>query len=97
MRSEKVWNKSRSKLFLIVIFHFSLVKATVNALRLCELRKDCFTAFFLVAYLAISKTSRRSKTLKGSQRMGGGQNSLKNLRASPFYTVRIYQMRPLLA
>jgi hypothetical protein len=30
------------------------------------------------------KTSGRWNTLKGSQRMGGGQNSLKNLRASPF-------------
>ncbi len=52
---------------MIVIFHFSLVKATMNAPRLCELRKDCFTALRfvtmynefspmtseLVAYLAI--------------------------------------------
>jgi hypothetical protein len=29
------------KLLLIVIFHYSLVKAAVNALQLCILCKDC--------------------------------------------------------
>ncbi len=31
-----------NKLFFIVIFHFSLVKATMNAPHLCKLRKDYF-------------------------------------------------------
>jgi hypothetical protein len=35
--------KLRNKLLLIVIFHFLLVKATMNVLHLCKLRKDCFT------------------------------------------------------
>jgi hypothetical protein len=35
----QLWNK----LFLIVIFHFLLVKAAIHALRLCKLRKDCLT------------------------------------------------------
>jgi hypothetical protein len=33
----------RNKKILIVIFHFSLVKATMNAPHLCKLRKDCLT------------------------------------------------------
>jgi hypothetical protein len=33
----------RNKNFLIIIFHFSLVKATMNALHLFKLRKDCLT------------------------------------------------------
>jgi hypothetical protein len=32
-----------NKLFLIVIFHFSLVKAPMNAPHLCKLRNDCLT------------------------------------------------------
>ena len=31
----------RNKLFLIVINRFSLVKAAMNALRVCKLRKNC--------------------------------------------------------
>jgi hypothetical protein len=33
----------RIKLFLIVIYCFSLVKAAMNAPRLCKLCKDCLT------------------------------------------------------
>ncbi len=29
------------------------------------------------------------------KRMGGGQNSLKNLRAFPLTVIKIYQMRPV--
>jgi hypothetical protein len=45
MRDEKfgVNCQFRVKLFLIFIFHFLLVKARINALHLCKLRKDCLT------------------------------------------------------
>jgi hypothetical protein len=33
----------RNKHFFIVIHRYSLVKAAMNALHLCKLRKDCFT------------------------------------------------------
>jgi hypothetical protein len=33
----------RNKLFLVVINHFSLVEAAVNAARVCKLRKNCLT------------------------------------------------------
>jgi hypothetical protein len=33
----------RDKLFLIVINRFPLVKAAMNALRICKLRKNCLT------------------------------------------------------
>jgi hypothetical protein len=34
----------RKKLFLIVIYRFSLVKAAVNAPRVCKFRKNCLTS-----------------------------------------------------
>jgi hypothetical protein len=33
----------RVKLFLIVLYRFSLVKAAMNAPRFCKLRKNCLT------------------------------------------------------
>jgi hypothetical protein len=39
------------------------------------------------------KIRRRSKTLQGSQRMGGGKNSLKI--SGPRKLIKIYQIRPL--
>jgi hypothetical protein len=33
----------RNKLFLNVVNRFSLVKAAMNALRVCKLRKNCLT------------------------------------------------------
>jgi hypothetical protein len=43
MRDEKIGINCqlRNKLFLIVIHHFSLVKAAMNAPRLCKVCKDC--------------------------------------------------------
>jgi hypothetical protein len=37
------WPMAPNKLFLIVIHRFSFVKATMNALRVCKLRKNCLT------------------------------------------------------
>ncbi len=45
-----------------------------------------FTAdICIVCLIGIYKMRRRSNTLKGSQRMGGGQNLLKNLNAFLFH------------
>jgi hypothetical protein len=35
--------QTRNEHFLIVIYHSSLVKAAVNGLRICKLRRDCLT------------------------------------------------------
>jgi hypothetical protein len=42
---KKFWiiGQWQNKLFLIVISCFSLVKAAMNALRVCKLRKNCLT------------------------------------------------------
>ncbi len=52
----------RNELFLIVIYHSSLVKAAVNGLRICKLRKDRLTstghgATVFVAALEYATTS----------------------------------------
>ena len=45
MRYEKfgINSKLRNNLFLIVIYCFSLVKAAMNAPRVCKLRQNCLT------------------------------------------------------
>jgi hypothetical protein len=45
MRDEKIGINCQfqEKLFIIFIFHFELVKARMNALHFCKLRKDCLS------------------------------------------------------
>jgi hypothetical protein len=74
----------QNKHFFIVIHRFSLVKGAMNASRICKMRngvKKCLNFLNKVrneystqpcCTIANLKTSRRSKTLKGSQRMGEG-------------------------
>ena len=64
MRYEKFSfnGQMRNELFLIVIYHSSLVKAAVNGLRICKLRKDSLTgtghgATVFVAALEYATTS----------------------------------------
>jgi hypothetical protein len=47
MHSEKfgIYCQLQNKLYLIVIHRFSFVKAAMNALHLCKLRKDCLSDF----------------------------------------------------
>jgi hypothetical protein len=81
----------RNKPFLIVIYYSSLVKAAMNP--------ACCTAHaFVKCAMVLAKRPQcrlfstvkggmnilRSNTLKGSQRMGGGQIFLKTFRASLF-------------
>ncbi len=90
MRYEKIWYQLLT--FFITIHCFSLIKAAMNAPRLCPRHWPCRNGVykkpqclnFPIAKLAIKKPRRRTNTLKGSQRTGGGQNSLKIPRTSPF-------------
>ncbi len=54
-----------NKLFLIVIHRFSLAKAVMNAPCICKMRNG------------VKLKRRRSKTLKDSQRTGGGADFSK--------------------
>jgi hypothetical protein len=47
----------RNKLFLIVISGFSLEKATMNAPRVCKLRKNCLTGIDQCAMMLSKKYS----------------------------------------
>jgi hypothetical protein len=38
-------DKIADKLFLIIIYHFSLVKAAAKASRICKVRKNCLIGF----------------------------------------------------
>jgi hypothetical protein len=67
--------------FFIAIHRFSLVKAAMNARCICKLRKGVTKSKCAMninrnhlngCTIVNLKTRRRSKTLKGSQRMGGG-------------------------
>jgi hypothetical protein len=54
----------RNEHFLIIIYHSSLVKAAVNGLRICKLRRDCLTstghgATVFVAPLEYATTSHQ--------------------------------------
>jgi hypothetical protein len=94
MRNKKfaINGQLQNQLFLIVIHHFSLVKAAMNAPRICKLRNGVnktpqFLHFFTAkggtkAIAQLSIAEWRSNTLKGSQRMGGRRIFLKTFRAS---------------
>jgi hypothetical protein len=43
MKKFSINGQWRNKLFLIFIHRFSLVKAAINAPRVCKLRKNCLT------------------------------------------------------
>ncbi len=95
----------RNKLFLIFIHRFSLVRAAMNALRICKMcnavsKTPSISSFFnwpsaqwispqlspqLSKLLYNCKLKKKcSRTLKGSQRMGGGRIFLKKCRATLF-------------
>jgi hypothetical protein len=59
----------RNEPFLIVIYHYSLVKAAVNGLHICKLRRDCLTgtghgATVFVALLEYATTSHHCQKSK---------------------------------
>jgi hypothetical protein len=74
MPYEQIWYQwpIAEQTFLIVIHRFSLAKAAMNSPCMCKMRNG------------VQLKRRRPKTLKGSQRTGGGQIFLKNLRYTNF-------------
>ncbi len=109
MKKFGVNGQLRNKLFLIVIHRFSLVRAAMNALRICKMRKGVtkrpqFLLFstsqvrieYLRSYLNCCtivnwKIRKRSHTLKGSQRMGGGRIFIKKT-AVPLSLMTTFRM-----